>query len=423
MNVLVIGSGGREHAICFKILQSPMLKKLYTLPSNSSFSIFSKNLSIDMLDFETISRFVKENSVDLVVVGPELALSKGIADRLRAKNIKVFGPGLKGAILESSKQIAKEFMYRNYIPTADFKIFYDFGYAVEYIKKNEKYPLVVKADGLCAGKGVRICRDYDETYTALDDFMNKGIFGSSGMKVVIEDYLEGKEASLLCFVDGKRYLMLPIAKDYKRLLDKNEGPNTGGMGSISPLDLDDATLKRIDEEIVWRFMDAIIRERIDYRGVIYFGLMITNDGPKVLEFNVRFGDPETQSILPLLDDDLLEIMNEVAEGSIKRHSIRIKNMKSVCVVISSKSYPFASSSGKEIKGLDKIDKDVFVFYAGTRYEDSKYYTNGGRILNIVGLDKNFKLAREKVYKNVEKISFDDIYFRKDIAEEESFESV
>ncbi len=423
MNVLVIGSGGREHALCSKILQSPFLNKLYTLPSNSSFSVFSQNLSIDILDFDSISQFVKENFIDLVIVGPELPLSKGIADRLRAEKIKVFGPGLKGAVLEASKQVAKEFMQRNYIPTADFRIFYDFNYAVEYLKKNEKYPLVIKADGLCGGKGVRICKSYEEAYSTLDDFMNKTIFGSSGMKVVVEDYLEGKEVSVLCFVDGSRYLMLPVARDYKRLFDKDEGPNTGGMGSISPVELDIGMIKRIEEEIVWRFMDAIIRERIDWRGLIYFGLMITDEGPKVLEFNVRFGDPETQAILPLIEDDLLEIINEVAEGSIKRHSIRIKNMKSVCVVVSSKTYPFALSLGKEIKGIENVDKDIVVFHAGTRYENGKYYTNGGRILNLVGIDKSFKLAREKVYANLAKISFDEIYFRKDIAAEEALEGI
>lgn len=413
MNVLVIGSGGREHAICWKLLQSPLIKKLYTLPQNTSFSTFSQNLSIDMLDFETILDFIKSNDIDLVIVGPEMPLAKGIADKIK-KEVKVFGPILKGAVLESSKQVAKEFMHRNYIPTADFQIFYDFNYAIEYLKKADKYPIVIKADGLCAGKGVRICQNYDEAYTALDDFMNKHIFGSSGMKVIIEDYLEGKEASLLCFVDGKRYLMLPVARDYKRLLDNNEGPNTGGMGSIAPVELDKNILKQIEEDIVWRFMEAIIRERIDYRGVIYFGLMITKDGPKVLEFNVRFGDPETQAILPLIDDDLLEIIDEVASGQIKRTSIKISNKKSICVVVSSNVYPYKSSTDIEINGLEKIDKDVLVFHAGTKFKNDKYFTNGGRILNVVAVGDSFEDARKRVYENISKLNFDGIYYRKDI---------
>lgn len=414
MNVLVVGSGGRENALCWKMLQSPFLRNLYTIPYSSSFSIFSKNYDVDILDFDKILDLIREKNIELVVVGPELPLSKGIADKLRSQNIKVFGPGLKGAVLESSKQVAKEFMYRNYIPTADFKIFYDFDYAVEYIKKTDNYPIVIKADGLCAGKGVRICQNYDEAYTALDDFMNKHIFGSSGMKVVIEDYLEGKEASLLCFVDGKRYLMLPIARDYKRLLDNDEGPNTGGMGSVAPIELDKNVLRQIEEDIVWRFMDAIIRERIDYRGVIYFGLMITKDGPKVLEFNVRFGDPETQAILPLIDDDLLEVINEVASGQIKRTSIKISNKKSICVVVSSNTYPHKSSVGVEINGLENVDKDVLVFHAGTKFENGKYFTNGGRILNIVAVEDSFEDARKKVYENVSRIYFDGMYYRKDI---------
>lgn len=414
MNVLIIGNGGRENSLCWKVKQSPILKKLYTIPLNSSFSVFSQNYDIDMLDFDNISDFVKQNNIDIVVVGPELPLSKGIADKLRSQNIKVFGPGLKGAVLESSKQVAKEFMHRNYIPTADFKIFYDFDYAVNYIKNIDKYPIVIKADGLCAGKGVRICRSYEEAYETLDDFMNKHIFGSSGMKVVIEEYLDGVEASLLCFVDGERYLILPLARDYKRLLDNNDGPNTGGMGSIAPVEIDKAVLKQIEEDIVWRFMDAIIRERIDYRGVIYFGLMLTKNGPRVLEFNVRFGDPETQAILPLIDDDLLEIIDEVSSGQIKRTSIKIANKKSVCVVVASNTYPYKSSTGIEINGLEKVDKDVLVFHAGTRFENSKYYTNGGRILNFVALGNSFEEARKKVYENISKISFDGMYFRKDI---------
>lgn len=414
MNVLVIGSGGREHAICWKIRQSPHLKNLYTLPANSTFARFSQNLNIDILDFDTIVDFCKKNSIDLVVVGPELPLSKGIASKLRSFGIRVFGPGLKGSILESSKQVAKEFMYRNYIPTADFMIFYDFDYAVEVLRKREKYPVVIKADGLCAGKGVRICKSFEDVYSTLDDFMNKRIFGSSGMKVIVEDYLEGKEASVLCFVDGKRYLMLPVARDYKRLNDNDEGPNTGGMGSISPVDIEKQVMDDIEENIVWRFMDAIIKEGIDYRGVIYFGLMLTSNGAKVLEFNVRFGDPETQAILPLLEDDLLEIFFEVSDGAIKRHSLRIKNMKSVCVVVAGAGYPLKSSIGIEIKGLENIDDDVIVFHAGTKYEDGKYYTNGGRILNVVATSLDFTSAREKVYNNISKIYFDGMHYRKDI---------
>ncbi len=414
MNVLLIGSGGREHAILWKIKQSLLLKNLFTLPKNSVFAKFSKNFDIQMNDFESIYKLCNENKIDLVIVGPEEPLAKGISDYLSAKNINVFGPKIKGAILEASKQVAKEFMYRNYIPTADFKIFFDSEYAKEYLKKNEKFPVVIKADGLCAGKGVRVCYNLEEAYGCIKDFMEDRIFGSSSMKVIIEEYLEGRECSVLCFVDGKRYLMMPISKDHKRLMDGDKGPNTGGMGAIAPLELEKEILRQIEEDIIWRFMEAIIRERIDYRGVIYFGLMITKDGPKVLEFNVRFGDPETQAILPLLEEDLLELCYNVSLGKIEKASLKIKKEKSVCVVLASSGYPLNPRKGDEIKGLENVDSDIIVFHAGTKYEDGRYFTNGGRVLNIVGFGENFEKAREKVYSNISKINFTGMYFRKDI---------
>ncbi len=414
MNVLLIGSGGREHAILWKIKQSLLLKNLFTLPKNSVFAKFSKNFDIQMNDFESIYKLCNENKIDLVIVGPEEPLAKGISDYLSAKNINVFGPKIKGAILEASKQVAKEFMYRNYIPTADFKIFFDSEYAKEYLKKNEKFPVVIKADGLCAGKGVRVCYNLEEAYGCIKDFMEDRIFGSSSMKVIIEEYLEGRECSVLCFVDGKRYLMMPISKDHKRLMDGDKGPNTGGMGAIAPLELEKEILRQIEEDIIWRFMEAIIRERIDYRGVIYFGLMITKDGPKVLEFNVRFGDPETQAILPLLEEDLLELCYNVSLGKIEKAWLKIKKEKSVCVVLTSSGYPLNPRKGDEIKGLENVDSDIIVFHAGTKYEDGRYFTNGGRVLNIVGFGENFEKAREKVYSNISKINFTGMYFRKDI---------
>lgn len=413
MKVLVIGSGGREHCICWKLKQSHKLSSLYTLPSNSVFKTFSNNLDIEMNDFESIKNFCLDNKIDLVVVGPEEPLSKGISDYLSNSKIKVFGPKLKGAILESSKQVAKEFMYRNYIPTAEFKIFYDSIAAKEYLN-NTNFPVVIKADGLCAGKGVRICQNIDEGYNAIDDFMEKRVFGSSGMKVVIEEYLTGSECSVIVFVDGKRYLMLPLSKDHKRLYDGDIGPNTGGMGAISPIELGKEELRRIEEDIVWRFMEAIIKEKIDYRGVIYFGLMLTKEGPKVLEFNVRFGDPETQSIFPLIDDDLLDVFYQVAEGDLKITRLNIKNQKSVCVVIAAQGYPATSQKGDEISGLNELDKDIIIFHSGTLFKDKRYFTNGGRVLNVVGLGESFAKAREKVYKNIDRINFKDMHYRKDI---------
>ncbi|MEF3279843.1 MAG: phosphoribosylamine--glycine ligase [Elusimicrobiota bacterium] len=413
MNVLVIGSGGREHAICWKIKESTKLNKLYTLPDNSVFKTFSENIDVKIDDFDGIRKLCVDKKIDLVVVGPEYPLSKGIADYLLSANIKVFGPKLKGAVLESSKQVAKEFMYRNYIPTADFKIFYDSNYAKEYLNKIDRFPVVVKADGLCAGKGVRICSNLQEAVNAVEDFMEKRIFGSSGMKIIIEEYLSGRECSVLAFIDGKRYLMLPISRDHKRLNDNNEGPNTGGMGAVAPIDLSKDEICAIEEEIIWRFMEAQLKEKIDYRGVIYFGLMLTNSGPKVLEFNVRFGDPETQAILPLIEDDILDIFEQVSVGELKTEKLKIKKGKSICVVLSALGYPQNPVKGDEISGLDECN-DVIVFHAGTMLKENRYFTNGGRVLNIVALGKDINQARDKAYKAISKINYRGIHYRKDI---------
>ena len=414
MNVCVIGGGAREHALCVKIKESSHLGKLFTIGNNPAFKEISINFELNPNDFESVLKLCKENNIELVVVGPEDPLSKGIADYLLANGIKVFGPKLKGAVLESSKQVAKEFMYRNYIPTAEFKIFYDSTYAKEYIYGLNKFPVVIKADGLCAGKGVRICSNIDEAIKTVEDFMEKRVFGTSSMKIVIEEFIKGKECSVLCFVDGKRYLMLPLARDHKRLNDGDTGPNTGGMGAISPLNLSSEVMRQIEEDIVWRFMEAIIREKIDYRGVIYFGLMVGVDGPKVLEFNVRFGDPETQAIIPLIDEDILKIFNEVASGNLSLTSIKIKKLNSVCVVLASKGYPENPIKGDEISGLDRVDKDVSVFFAGVSFKDEKYYTNGGRVLSVVTAQKTMEEARNKVYDNITRISFKDMHYRKDI---------
>ncbi|MBP7795406.1 MAG: phosphoribosylamine--glycine ligase [Elusimicrobiales bacterium] len=414
MNVLVIGSGGREHAICLKLKESNNLKSLYTVPKNSVFERFSKNIDLSPDDFEGIKDLCIAEKIDLVVVGPEDPLSAGISDYLISKGINVFGPCLKGAVLESSKQLAKEFMDRNYIPTAKFKVFYDFRCAKKYIAELQKFPVVIKADGLCAGKGVRICNNIDEANTAIEDFMEKRIFKGSGMKVIVEECLKGKECSVLALVDGKRYLLLPVARDHKRLNDGNTGPNTGGMGAVCPVDLSTNDIKKIEEEIITNFMNGIRKERIDYRGVIYFGIMMTEDGPKLLEFNVRFGDPETQAILPLVEDDLLDIFYKVASGKLDREKINLKNKYSVCVVLSAKGYPQNPLKGDEISGLDSIDKDITIFYSGIRIENGRYFTSGGRVLSLVGLGDSVDEARRKVYNNIKKIKFEGMHFRTDI---------
>jgi len=413
MNVLVIGNGAREHALCWKIKQSPLLKELYNLPYSDAINEIAISVNISTLDFEKIYNFCLEKNIDFVIVGPEEPLSKGIADYLALRGIMVFGPKRQGAMLEASKQVAKEFMQRNFIPTADFKIIYNSQEAKKQIK-SEKYPIVIKVDGLASGKGVRICNNEEEAISTIKDFMEDKIFGSSGSKIIIEEYLKGYECSVMAIVDSKRFLILPVSKDHKRLLDGDNGPNTGGMGAICPLSIEEDLLEEIKNEIMWRFIVGIGRERILYQGIIYAGLMITEKGPKVLEFNCRFGDPETQSILPLIKEDLLEILWQAAKGKLEKEKLEILDEKCVSVVISSKGYPFNPIKGDEIEGLDEVENDIIIFHSGTKKVNGKYITNGGRVLSLSALGKNFKEAREKVYRNIKNIKFNGMHYRRDI---------
>ncbi|NLI10963.1 MAG: phosphoribosylamine--glycine ligase [Elusimicrobia bacterium] len=412
MNILVVGGGAREHALCKKLKQSAKTEKLLQIPYSKAISEIADSREISSLDFEKIGSLCSDEKIDLAVIGPEEPLSKGIADFLEKKGVKVFGPKLRGAVLESSKQVAKEFMNRHYIPTADFKIIYDSSYAKEYLKEKNKYPVVIKADGLAAGKGVRICFNEEEAFSAVEDFMEKRIFGSSGSKIIIEEFLEGTECSVMAIVDGKTFAMLPVSMDHKRLRDGDEGPNTGGMGAVAPVKLSAEMTDEIKNEILWRFITGIVTEKIDYRGVIYAGLMITKNGPKVLEFNCRFGDPETQVLLELIDEDMGEIFMSAACGSLIKEELNIKNMYSACIVLSAQGYPENPRKGDEISGLEKCS--VSVFHAGTKFENGKYFTNGGRVLSVCALGKDLKEALDKAYKGAEEINFSGKHFRKDI---------
>ncbi len=414
MNILVIGAGAREHALCAKLKESPQTAKLFQLPYSKAISEIADSRDIAALDFEKIAAFCLDEKIDLVVAGPEEPLCKGISDFLEKKGIKVFGPKLRGAVLESSKQVAKEFMNRHYIPTADFKIIYDFSYAKEYIKERNKYPIVVKADGLAAGKGVRICFNENEAIAAAQDFMEKRIFGCSGSKIVIEEFLEGWECSVMAVVDGKTFTMLPVSMDHKRLLDSDKGPNTGGMGAICPVKLKEELLDEIKNEILWRFITGIVTEKIDYRGVIYAGLMITKNGPKVLEFNCRFGDPETQAVLPLLNEDLAGLLYDAAcGGKLQKEEAEVKSGACACVVLASSGYPENPRKGDEISGLEK-EEGINIFHAGTKFENGKYYTAGGRVLTVSALGENHSAALALAYKKAERINFEGKHYRKDI---------
>ena len=414
MKILVIGSGGREHCICWKIKQNKNVR-LFALPGNGGISEIAECIKGDIEDFSDAFNIIKNKGIDFVVVGPENPLVYGIVDFLKEKNIKAFGPIKKGAILEGSKCYAKEFMGKYNIPTANFQIAESYESAIKIIEKKE-VPYVIKYDGLAAGKGVRVIESFEEGEKYLKEIFIDNIFKSNEKKIIIEDCLIGKELSYLIFTDTISYIPMVPAKDYKRVFDGDKGQNTGGMGSYSPpLFFNEELDNKIKNEIVERTIYGLRKENIDYRGVLYFGLMITEKGPYVLEYNVRFGDPETQVILPRMETDIIDVMTAVCEGELKKIDIKWSNKKSVCVILSSGGYPGGYETGKEIKNLEKVEKSVLIFHSGTKKENGKFYTNGGRVLGITALNSTIEKARENVYKAANTIDFEGKHYRKDIA--------
>ncbi len=412
-NVLVIGGGGREHAIVYTLNKSDQVSEIYAIPGNPGIGEIAKCFSIDILDNEAIVNFVEEYHVDLTIVGPEVPLCNGLADALEAKGHLVFGPLQKGAMLEGSKAFSKDFMIRHNIPTAKYREVNSYDEAINALDLFEM-PVVIKADGLAAGKGVVIAEDYNTAKEALYEMMVTQNLGTAGNKVVLEEFLQGFECSLLCFVDNETIIPMVSAKDHKQIYDGNLGPNTGGMGTISPNPFMPSGLDEIiEKEVLIPFMDGLKKDEIDYRGIIFIGLMIEDKSVKVLEFNVRFGDPETQSILLRLDSDLYELMNACATNTLKDVEILWKTQSSGCLVISSKGYPNAYPKGAQIK-LEDMPEDVVVFHAGTKLTDGKLVSNGGRVLNICALGKNLDEVREKMYRAAEKLDFEDKYYRNDI---------
>jgi phosphoribosylamine---glycine ligase len=411
MNVLLIGGGGREHAIAKKIKESKRLEKFYSIPGNPGIASLSEVIS-DANDCESIIRAAKEKKIDLIVCGPEQPLVEGLADLARAENILIFGPSKKGANLEGSKIYSKEIMKKYGIPSSDFKSFNDYDSALNYLQKRMTYPLVIKADGLAAGKGVKIAGTKEEAMKIVKSFMVDRIFGKSGDSIVFEEFLIGEEMSALYITDGKTFLPLLPAKDYKRALDDDRGENTGGMGSYAPHhSLSKELQETIDKDIIKKIKLAFEKEGIDYKGVLYVGLMLTDKGPKVIEFNCRFGDPETQVIMPLLDCDLLEIMNATAKGKLEGHSLKWKNDYACCVVIASGGYPDSYKKGMPINFT--INPFDFI-HAGTKYDGKTIVTNGGRVLNAVALGSSKSGAIEAAYKLASKVNFEGGFFRKDI---------
>lgn len=416
MKVLVIGSGGREHALVWKIAQSRQVEKIYCAPGNGGISEIAECVDIRVTDIDRLLQFATDNEIDLTVVGPEVPLSLGIADIFERKGLRIFGPTQRAAMLESSKAFSKEFMKRNNIPTARYKVCKDPESATKEAE-SFGYPVVIKADGLAAGKGVIIAENKEQAAAAIDEIMTEKKFGAAGGSVVIEEYLTGKEASILAFVDGNTAVPMVSAQDYKRALDGDEGPNTGGMGAVSPaFYYDEAAAKLAEEYIIKRTIDSLKKEGIIYKGVLYFGLMLTEKGPKLLEYNARFGDPETEVVLPRLKTDLVDIMNSVIDGNLKTQQIEWKEESAVCVVMASGGYPGHYEKGYEIKGLDSLkdEKDITVFHAGTKKSSSKTVTSGGRVIVVSALAENAKLAREKAYETVKRIDFNKVHYRKDI---------
>jgi len=409
MNILVIGSGGREHAIVWKLSKSSKMKKIYCIPGSGAISKIAECVNINILDFEKISDFVLKNNIDLTIVGPELPLSEGIVDYFENKKLKVFGPDKRAAQLESSKVFAKTFMNKYNIPTASFEIFDNYEDALKYLDSNRS--AVIKADGLAAGKGVYVCDNIEESKDAIKKIMVDKIFSEAGKKVIIEEKLTGVEASLLAFCDGRNILPLIPAQDHKRIFDNDKGPNTGGMGAFAPVNIVD---KKDSDKIFNCFLEGINKEKLNYKGIIYVGVMLTEKGPKILEFNVRFGDPETQAILPLLKTDLVDLFLATVDRELDKCKIEWHQGYCVSVVLSSGGYPGKYETGKEIFGLDEV-KDAVVFHAGTKLENNRFVTSGGRVLNVSAIDTTLKSSIAKVYENVTKIKFEGMHYRKDIA--------
>ena len=422
MRILVIGSGGREHAICWKIAQSPKCKKLYCAPGNGGISEIAEPVDIKTDDIEGLLNFTKEKKIDLTVVGPEGPLVAGIVDRFEKEGLKIFGPRKNCALLEGSKVYAKELMKKTGVPTADFKVFDSYDNALKYLDEKTP-PVVVKADGLCAGKGVVVCKTIAEAKSALKDMMVKKVFGDAAKNVIIEDCLIGEEASIIVIVDGKNAVSLASSQDHKRIFDHDKGANTGGMGAYSPAPVvTDSLFKEVMDKVIYPVVNSLAKDGKPYKGALYAGIMITKDGPKALEFNTRFGDPETQVILPRLNSDLVEVMEKVIAGSLKGYNLQWDPRPCVSVVMASGGYPGDYKKGLQINGLESVKalKDVMVFHAGTksgrRSTDGKFafITNGGRVLNVTALGKDIKDAIDNCYNAVRKIKFDKMHYRRDI---------
>lgn len=415
MKVLVIGGGGREHAVVKKLSESPKINKIYCTPGNAGISQIAQCINIKATDIDGILKFVDENPMDMVIVTPDDPLALGLVDKLNEKKIRAFGPVAKAAELESSKAFSKNLMKKYKIPTGDFEIFDNAENALKYLK-DKKYPLVIKASGLALGKGVIIVSDQEQAEKTIDQMMRNDMFGTSGHTVIIEEFLQGPEVTVLAFTDGNTIKTMPSSQDHKRALDDDKGLNTGGMGAFSPSrhytkDIEDYCINNI----FYPTIKAMKKEDRNFKGVIYFQMMLTKDGPKVIEYNARFGDPETQALLPLLKTDLYDIFNAIIDETLDKIDIIWENKASATIVLASGGYPKEYIKGFKITGIDEVQNNgITVYHMGTAIKDGNIVTNGGRVLCLTATADNVEEAVAKVYNNIEKINFKDMHFRRDI---------
>lgn len=415
MKILVVGGGGREHTLVWKLAQSPLVKKIYCAPGNAGISQLAECVPIVDTDIDQLLKFADKNQIDLTVVGPEASLALGIVDTFQSQGLNVFGPSKRAAEIESSKIFAKYLMEKYHIPTAAHKTFDQYDVAKKYLE-SVAIPIVIKADGLAAGKGAIVCFTREEAEDSLKKMMVQRTFGDAGKRVVIEQYLRGQEASVLAFTDGVNLLPLAPAQDHKPIFDGDKGPNTGGMGAYAPAVLvNNEMLKTVQKKILEPAIKGMALEDRPYRGVIYAGLMITRQGPKVIEFNCRFGDPEIQAILPLVSNDIVPVLQGCSNGKIEKLNIATNKKFAVCVIMASGGYPGKYEKGKDIIGLErKFGDDVIIFHAGTKLINSKVVTSGGRVLGVTALGDDIGVAINRAYRAVGKITFDGAYYRKDI---------
>ena len=414
MRILVVGGGGREHAICWKLSKEANVEKIYCAPGNAGISNVAECIDIGDSDIENLLKFAKENQIDLTIVGPEIPLVAGIVDAFEKEGLKIFGPNKKCAQLEGSKSFSKDFMIRHNLPTAKYKEYTNLDEAISEID-SFGYPVVIKADGLAAGKGVVIPENREDAITTLKEMMSDKKFGKAGDKIVVEEFLNGIETSILAFVDNDTIVPMVSSKDHKKVFEGETGLNTGGMGTFSPSEIyTDELAKEIQEKILDKTLEGFKKDNLNYKGILFVGLMITEDGPKILEYNVRFGDPETQSVLFRLDTDLNKIISAILDNNLKNIEINYSKEEAICVMLTSGGYPENYEKGKVISGLENLDSDIVVFHSGTKFDNGNIVTNGGRVIGITAKGKTVKEAGEKVYENIKKINFEGMHYRKDI---------